>query len=133
MTKPEIRMNDEARMTKSATADVEYDLEERTARFGEAVVAFAKKIPLTEITRSLISQLVRAAASIGANYVEADDSDSKKDFKFKIGLCRREAKETKHWLRLVVAAQPELRTEATVLWREAKELNLIFRAIRRKL
>src|SRR5688572_1257446 len=134
MTKPEIRMNDEARMTKSTTATgVKYDLEERTARFGEAVIGFAKKIPVIEVTRSLICQLVRAAASIGATYVEADDSDSKKDFRFKIGLCRREAKETKHWLRLVVAAEPELRDEAKALWCEAKELNLPFGAIRRKL
>src|SRR4051794_25378565 len=98
MTKPEIRMNDEVRMTKSNGKEVEYDLEERTARFGESIVGFAKKIPVTEVTRALICQLVRSAASVGANYVEADDSDSKKDFRFKLGLCRREAKETKHWL-----------------------------------
>ncbi len=133
MTKPEIRMNDEARMTNPAVvAPREYDLEERTARFGEDVIAFAKRIPVNEVSRSLISQLVRAAASVGANYVEADDSDSKKDFRFKIGLCRREAKESKHWLRMVVAAEPALREPARPLWQEAKELNLIFGAIRRK-
>jgi len=133
MTKPEIRVNDEARMTNSpVAAPREYDLEERTARFGEEVIAFAKRIPVNEVTRSLISQLVRAAASVGTNYVEADDSDSKKDFRFKIGLSRREAKESKHWLRMVVAAEPSLKEAARPLWPEAKELNLIFGAIRRK-
>ncbi len=107
MTKPEIRTNDEVRMTKLSPAAErrDYDLEERTAFFGEAIIAFAKRIPVNEVTRPLIGQLVRAASSIGANYVEADDSDSKKDFRFKIGLCRREAKETKHWLRMTVAAE----------------------------
>ena len=111
----------------------EFDLEERTARFGEAVIGFAKAIPVNVVTGPLIPQLVRAATSVGANYVEADDADSKKDFRFKIGLCRREAKETKHWLRMVVAAEPQFRDEARVLWQEAKELNLIFGAIRRKI
>ena len=127
-------MNDEARMTNVTSPDGhrEYDLEERTARFGEAVISFAKRIPVNEVTRPLIGQLVRAAASVGANYVEADDSDSKKDFRFKVGLCRREAKESKHWLRMVVAADPALKESARPLWQEAKELNLIFGAIRRK-
>jgi four helix bundle protein len=133
MTKPEIRMNDETRMTNQAVASPrQFDLEERTARFGEDVIAFAKQVPVNDVTRPLIGQLVRAAASIGANYVEADDSDSKKDFRFKIGLCRREAKETKHWLRMIVAAEPGLKEAARPLWQEAKELNLIFGAIRRK-
>ncbi|MEA2708275.1 MAG: hypothetical protein QOF78_876 [Phycisphaerales bacterium] len=126
-------MNDEARMTKKAADKGEFDLEERTARFGESVIAFAKKIPLNDITRPLICQLVRSSTSVGANYVEADDSDSKKDFRFKIGLCRREARETKHWLRMVVAADAHLRESAKPLWREAKELNLIFGSIRRRI
>ena len=126
-------MNDEAPMTNApAVPPRVYDLEERTARFGENVIAFAKGVPINEVTRPLIGQLVRAAASVGANYVEADDSDSKKDFRFKIGLCRREAKETKHWLRMIVAAEPVLKEAARGLWQEAKELNLIFGAIRRK-
>ena len=94
--------NDETRMTKEQAGSSDgksFDLEERTARFGESIIAFAKSVLLTEITRCLVSQLVRAGTSIGANYVEADDADSRKDFKFKIGLCRRESRETKHWLR----------------------------------
>ena len=119
-------------MTKEAAGAADFDLEERNARFGEAVVAFAKKIPLNEVSRPLVSQLVRAATSIGANYAEADDCDSKKDFRFKIGLCRREAREAKHWVRMVVASEQQLRDEARTLWQEAKELNLILGAIRRR-
>src|SRR3954454_20453011 len=122
-------MNDQATMTEKS-ARREYDLEPRTGLFGEAIIAFARKIPLNEITRPLVSQLVRAATSIGANYVEADDADSKKDFRFKIGLSRRETREAKPWLRRVVAAEPQLRDEAKPPWREAQELNLIFGAIR---
>jgi four helix bundle protein len=118
-------------MTKGHKSDDrEYDLEERTAAFGEAVIAFAKAIP-SNATAPLISQLVRSGTSIGANYVEADDADSKRDFRFKIGLCRREARETKHWLRMIVAAERQLREAARPLWQEAKELNLIFSAIKR--
>ena len=78
-----------------------YDLEERTARFGEAVIDFAKTIPQNAVTNRIISQLVAAATSVGANYVEADDAVSKKDFLKSIGTCRKEARETKHFLRMV--------------------------------
>ena|SRR5437762_12560022 len=108
-----------------------FDLEERTARFGEAVVLFAKHVPVNPVTLPLISQLVRAATSVGANYLEADDADSKKDFRHRIGIARREARETKHHLRMIVAAEPQCRDGARPLWQEAKELNLIFGAIRR--
>src|SRR5258707_3064419 len=100
-------------MAKDETNDsTKFDLEERTASFGERVIAFAKRIPGGPVTNPLVSQLVRAGTSVGANYCEANDADSKKDFLFKIGLCRREAKETKHWLRMVVAAESQLREEA---------------------
>lgn len=124
-------MNDETRMTAGDDSRPVYDLEERTARFGEAVIGFAKRIPVNLMTQVLIPQLVRAGTSVGANYVEADDAVSKKDFRYKIGLARRESRETKHWLRMVVAADAGLRDEARALWQEAKELNLIFGAIRR--
>jgi four helix bundle protein len=86
-----------------------YDLEERTARFGEAVIDFAKAIPQNPVTNRLISQLVGAGTSVGANYVEADDSVSKKDFLKSIGTCRKEARETKHFLRMIAGAVPELK------------------------
>jgi len=109
-----------------------YDLEERTATFGEAVIAFAKSLPVTTVTGPLIGQLVRAATSVGANYCEADDAESRKDFRHKIGLCRKEARETKHWLRMIAKAIPEAGKQARPLWQEAKELHLVFAAIRRK-
>jgi four helix bundle protein len=109
----------------------EFDLEERTAKLGEAVVLFAKRIAANEVSSVLIRQLVRAGTSIGANYCEANDAESKRDFRHKIGLCRKESKETKYWLRMIAAAHSELREEARPLWQEAKELNLIFSKIRR--
>src|SRR2546428_13277743 len=86
-----------------------YDLEERTARFGEAVIDFAKKIPNNPVTSRIISQLVGAGTSVGANYVEADDGVSKPRKRSglkNIGTCRKEARETKHFLRMAVRAVP---------------------------
>ena len=103
----------------------EYDLEERTARFAEAVIAFAKKIRKAPVTMPLITQLVKAGTSVGANYCEADDSISKRDFRKNIGTCRKESKEFKYWVRMAVSAQPDLKDDARPLWQEAKELNLI--------
>ena len=108
-----------------------FDLEERTAQFGEAVIRFAKRVPVNTVTMPLIGQLVCAGTSIGANYCEANDAESRKDFRHKIGICRKESKETKHWLRMIAVAAPELRADARTLWQEAKELNLIFGKIRR--
>ena len=108
-----------------------YDLEERTARFGEAVIDFAKMIPQSAVTNRIISQLVAAGTSVGANYVEADDAVSKKEFLKNIGTCKKEARETKHHLRMIVRAVPELKPQARKLWLEAKELHLIFSKIRR--
>jgi four helix bundle protein len=108
------------------------ELMERTALFGEAIVRFSKKIPATPENTRLISQLVGAGTSVGANYCEADDSVSGKDFKKSIGTCRKESKETMFFLRMVAASEASLKEEARNLWREAKELNLIFGAIWRK-
>jgi len=110
-----------------------YDLEERTAKYGEAIIKFAKKVPLNQITRTLILQLIKAGTSIGANYCEADDAETSRDFKHKIGICKKESRETKHWLRMIVVAAPNLKKEAKKLWIEAKELNLIFNSIVNKL
>lgn len=108
-----------------------YDLEERTSLFGERVIAIAKKVPVSAVNDSLVRQLVRAGTSVGSNYGEANDAESKKDFRHKIGLCRKESKETKYWLRMLAVAEPSLRDMAAEMWKEAKELNLIFGAIRR--
>ena len=108
-----------------------YDLEERTARFGEAVIRFAKRIPVTPVTTGLIEQLVCAGTSVGANYSEADDAESKKDFHHKVAISRKESRECKFFLRMVASAEPSLRDDAAVLYQEAKELNLIFGSMRR--
>ena len=102
---------------------------ERAARFGEGIIDFAKTIPQNPITSRIITQLVGAGTSVGANYVEADDAVSKKEFLKSIGTCRKEARETKHFLRMIVRAVPELRPQARTLWTEAKELHLIFSKI----
>lgn len=106
-----------------------YDLEERTARFGEAIVHFAKRLARSPVNSPLISQLVRCGTSIGANYCEADDAVSRKEFRNKIGTCKKEAKETKYFLRMIAAAEESLRDDARLLWKEARELHLIFCAI----
>jgi len=108
------------------------DLGERTGQFGEAIIRFAKKIPQNPVNNRLIDQLVGAGTSIGANFCEADNSVSGKDFKLRIGTCRKESKETMFFLRMVATAEPRLASEARLLWREAKELNLIFGSIWRK-
>jgi four helix bundle protein len=108
-----------------------YNLEERTARFGEAVIDFARTIPQDAVTHRLIGQLVGAATSVGANYAEADDAVSKREFLKNIGTCRKEARETKHFLRMIVRAVPECKPRARILWAEARELHLIFSKIRR--
>jgi len=124
MTKSRSESSDEGR-------DKPYDLEERTALFGEAVIDFAKKVPVNPVTRRLIDQLVGAGTSVGANYCEADDAVSKKDFRHKISICKREAREAKFFLRMIAKAVPDLRDEARPLWQEAKELHLIFAKIYR--
>ncbi len=117
-------------MTESdASSQRHFDLEDRTAEFGEQVLAFAKTIPNTTINTPLISQLVRSATSIGANYCEADEAGSKKEFRHRISICKKEAKETKYWLRMIASANEDARTVARTLWQEAKELHLIFAAI----
>jgi four helix bundle protein len=106
-----------------------YDLEERTARFGEAVIDFARMIPQDAVTNRITNQLVGVGTSVGANYIEADDAVSKKDFLKSIGTCRKEARETKHFLRMSACAVPELKPQARKLWMEASELRLIFSRI----
>ena len=107
----------------------EFDLAERTAQFGEAVIRFCTAIRRNAITSPVISQLVRAGTSIGSNYCEADEAGTKKEFKYRISICCRESRETKYQLRMIVAAVPDRAEPARVLWKEADELNRIFAAI----
>jgi four helix bundle protein len=106
-----------------------YDLEERTAKFGENMIGFLKTLGKNDINRPLINQIVRSATSIGANYMEANGASSKKDFRNKIFICKKESRETKHWLRMIVTANPDKSTSCKLLWKEAHELTCIFSKI----
>ena len=103
-----------------------YDLEERTAKFGENVIRFCRTIIQDTITKPIISQIIRSSTSIGANYMEANGASSKKDFRNKIHICKKEIQETKHWLRMISACIPAETDKDRKLWKEAQELTLIF-------
>jgi len=122
-------MSNQAQSSKSKKI---YDLSERTALFGENVIEFAKMLPKSFINNPLTSQIVRSGTSVGANYMEADGAESKKDFRHKIAICKKESKETMHWLRMIAKASPDGREGCRKLWKEAHELALIFSAILKK-
>lgn len=106
-----------------------FDLEERTAKFGENVIDICRVIKQDAITRPVISQLIRASTSIGANYMEANAASSKRDFRNKIFICKKESQETKHWLRMLAKCVPEQKNGLKNLWQEAQELTLLFQKI----
>jgi len=110
-----------------------YDLEGRTAKFGEDIIGFCKSIKQDAVTRPIISQLIRSGTSTGANYMEANAASSKKDFKNKIFICKKEAQETKQWLRMIAKCVPKRKEEIRELWKECQELTLIFGKIVSKL
>jgi four helix bundle protein len=132
MTKEKTRVGEDASPAGSGGSERVYDLAERTARFGEAVIRFCRAFPKSVVNDPLIRQLVRSGTSVGANYCEADDAVSDKEFRQKIGTCKKEARESKYWLRMLAAAEAEEAEAARELWREAHELTLIFVAIFRK-
>lgn len=109
-----------------------YDPEERTARFGKEIIKFCNSLPRTPITTPLIVQLVKSGTSIGANYCEADDAESSLDFRNKIGICKKEARETKHFLRMLMTAILDCAPKIPVLLQEAAEIHLIFNSIYKK-
>lgn len=107
-----------------------YDLEERTAKFAEKIIDLVKKIKINPVNIRIIEQLVGSSGSIGANYSEATESESKKDFIHKIGIAKKEIKETRHWLRLLARCNNEIKDELRILWKESQELLLIFSQIK---
>jgi len=111
---------------------MQYDLEERSGKFGENVIEFVRSLSMNEITKPIINQLVRSSTSIGANYAEANHASSKKDFQNKISITTKEANETKYWMRMMEKAVPEKLEECKKLWQEAHELTCIFATIRKK-
>jgi four helix bundle protein len=112
-------------------SNTKYDLEERLAKFAEDIIDFVRTIEKDSVNRRIIDQLVGSAGSSGANYCEATEAESKKDFIHKIGISKKELKETKHWLRLLAKANPDKSDELRIFWKEASELVLIFAKISR--
>jgi four helix bundle protein len=111
----------------------QYDLEEQTFRFAQRVREYVKKLPITVANIEDTRQLVDASGSVGANYIEANEAISKKDFVFRIKICRNEAKESRYWLKLVdTNEEPALEQERKGLIQEATELMNIFGSILRK-
>jgi four helix bundle protein len=109
-----------------------FDFEERTAVFGEDIVGFSKKIPRHPANDRLINQVVGAGTSVGANFCEANDCVSKKDFRYCAKRCIKEAKETRFFLRMIAKSEPSLANEARRLYREATELIRILATMHRK-
>jgi len=126
MTNIKLQMSNQI---QNPNAKKKYDLAERTAKFGEAVIEFVQCLPDSPINRPLVNQIVRSGTSIGANYMEADGAESKKDFQHKIGISKKESKETLHWLRMIAKANPDYVARCRSLWQEVHELVLIFSAI----
>ena len=110
---------------------MKYALEERTLKFTQDVIQFCKQLPRNTINLELTSQLVRAAGSIGANYIEANESLSKKDFVHRIKICRKEARESSYWLKVIANANSESRDPGSLV-NETVELVKIFASILKK-
>ncbi|MEI6650140.1 MAG: four helix bundle protein [Candidatus Moraniibacteriota bacterium] len=108
---------------------MQYDLEERCAKFGEETILFCKKVRRNDVVRPLINQLIRSSTSVGANYMEANQACSKKDFRNKIRICQKEANESKHWFRMIAVAEEDYKGECRKHWNEAHQLTLIFAKI----
>jgi four helix bundle protein len=130
---PQESTKDKVVRTKQVTKSGRvFELGERTALFGEAAIKLANGLSRTPVTTPLISQLVRSSTSVGANYMEAGAAQSGKDFDNKIGICKKEARETMHWLRMMAVADDSVRSECRTMWQEAHELTMIFSAILKK-
>jgi four helix bundle protein len=115
------------------TNNKKFDLEERTFLFAQRVRRFIKDLSKTIATIEDGKQVIRSSGSVGANYIEANEALSKKDFLLRVKICRKEAKETRYWLMLIdVRASPEFEKERQELIQEATELMNIFGAIIRK-
>ena len=109
-----------------------YDLEDRTLEFGKRIIRLCQNLPKNGINFKLIDQITHSGASIGANYREANETETKKDFQFRIRICRKETKETTYWLQLIPEANPTLTEKINPLIQETKELIKIFAAILEK-
>ena len=117
-------------MTENSMTKTHYDLEERSFGFAKNVAVFSKNLPQTVSNLEYRKQVVKSSGSVGANYIEANESLSKKDFLLRIKICRKEAKELAYWLRLIIETNnEENRNTGFKLYNEAIELKKIFSAI----
>ena len=106
-----------------------YDLEDRTKEFSYEIINLCKKLPFSIVNKRLIDQLIRSATSIGANYREANESDTKRDFKNKIRISKKEARETIYWLELIINSNASFNKEIYILLDESKQLMKILASI----
>ena len=95
-------------------------------RFSKNIVKFCRSVSLDVVSSPLVAQLIRSATSIGANYKEANSASSKKDFRNKIYIAKKEAEETMYWLEVVATAEVSTKEQSRILWKECKEIVLIF-------
>lgn len=109
-----------------------YDLEDRTLEFGKRIIRMCQALPKNTINFKLIDQIIRSGTSMGSNYREANETETKKDFKYRIRICRKEGKETIYWLHLIIEANPEFNKRIMPLLQETIELVKIFAAILEK-
>lgn len=107
----------------------QYDLEERTLRFAKEVIQFASVLPKTMANTEIIKQIIRSSGSVGANYIEANEALSKRDFTMRVKICRKEAKESGYWLRLIEVKGEDAEKIRQLLVNEATELMKIFGSI----
>jgi len=109
-----------------------YDLEDRTLKFGKRIIRLCKALPKNSVNFKLIDQVIRSGTSMGANYREANETETKKDFRFRIRICRKEGKETVYWLQLIIEANPEFEKRIEPLLQETIESIKIFAKILEK-
>ena len=109
--------------------DKEYNLEEKLEKFGENIIELVKKSPKNIATIPILNQIIRSGTSVGANYMEANGASSKRDFKNKIHICKKEIMETKHWLRMLAKADSEIKEKCRELWQEAHGYAKMFSKI----
>jgi four helix bundle protein len=119
-------------MTNVQNSNKKYDLVERTFIFSKELMMFVGKIKPNQVTRPIVNQLIRSGTSVGANFCEADEASSQKDFINKVAIANKEAKETQYWLKLLLFVLPQNKKPITNLLSEVKELNLILSSIIRK-
>ena len=129
MTNDKIQMTKEIQITNDKIQNKKFDLEDRTLKFTKDCIDLCKLLIKDTINIELVSQLIRASGSVGANYREANDSITKKDFYHRIGICRKESKESKYWLELLRHSNPKISNNIEPLVDEALQLARIFAAI----